>query len=253
MGIKVGLKGRVDFMKALVVPVALALATAGSFYTAYATLGDNDTAHSLAYGTWFSWIIILAVASNCYIATGNPGLVKLALQDEVYLSKVTVPLRERANNTRKWTDWLRTLGCEDANDISLESPASPINPALPSKSRPTSVRTLSRIPSLPFQSTPGPSPKPKGFFKKLNFLLHLIVKQFAGWLRVALPCACAASISYTTPTVGLGCRSFNHMLYGILTLAISIVAVTRSYLSYFPKLHHASPISRTLHRLPRDQ
>lgn len=234
MGIKVGLKGRVDFMKALVVPVALSLvATAGSFYTAYTTLGDNDTAHSLAYGTWFSWIIILAVASNCYIATANPGLVKLALQDEVYLSEVTVPLRERANNTRKWTAWLKTLGCEDTADRSLVSPSQTKSALKLVSTTQTLTNVGSRILSFPFKQTPGPSPKPEGFLPQLNLVLHLIVKQFAGWVCVALPCACAASISYTTPTIGLGCRSFNHMLYGILTFFISIIAVIRAYLSYY--------------------
>lgn len=248
MGIKVGLKGRVDFMKALVVPVALGLvATAGSFYTAYTSLGDNDTAHSLAYGTWYSWIIILAVASNCYIATANPGLVKLALQDEVYLSKVTVPLRERANNTRKWTDWLKRMGCEDADNTSLESSAtSPLSSRF-RPIRPKLRRASSTILSLPFQQTPGPSPEPKGWVKKSHLLLHLIVKQFAGWICVALPCACAASISYTTPTVGLGCRSFNHMLYGILTLAISVVAVTRAYLSYYSPSFTTKVLLRTVY------
>jgi hypothetical protein len=173
------------------------------------------------------------VASNCYIATANPGLVKLALQDEVYLSEVTVPLRERANNTRKWTAWLKTLGCEDTANRSLVSP-SQTEPMLKRVSTTQTLKTVgSRILSFPFKQTPSPSPKPEGFLPKLNLVLHLIVKQFAGWICVALPCACAASISYTTPTIGLGCRSFNHMLYGILTFFISIVAVIRAYLSYY--------------------
>ncbi|KAE9382257.1 hypothetical protein N431DRAFT_322769 [Stipitochalara longipes BDJ] len=226
MGIKVGLKGRVDFMKALVVPVALGLvATAGSFYTAYTTPGDNDTAHSLAYGTWFSWIIILAVASNCYIATANPGLVKLALQHDVYLSDVTVPLRERAHNTRRWTAWLKNIGCKDIDNSS----------------------SLKRVLSFPFRPTPHHTPLPEGLISKANFLLHLTLKQFAGWLCVALPCACAASISYTTPTVGLGCRSFNHLLYGILTLAISVLAIIRAYLSYYSPSYTTKVLLRTLY------
>ena len=238
MGIKVGLKGRVDFMKALVVPVALSLvATAGSFYTAYTTLGDNDTAHSLAYGVWFSWIIILAVASNCYIATANPGLVKLALQHEVYLSDVTVPLRERAHNTRRWTAWLEYIGCGSADDNSS------VRSALPARIR----RVGSRVLSFPFKATPYHSPPPQGVKSKTKFLLHLILKQFAGWLCIALPCACAASISYTTPTVGLGCRSFNHLLYGILTLAISAVAIIRAYLSYYTPSYPTQVLLRALY------
>lgn len=231
MGIKVGLQGRVDFMKALIVPVSLGLvATAGSFYTAYTALGDNDTAHSLAYGVWYSWIIVLAVASNCYIATANPGLVKLALQDQFILSEVTVPLRERAHNTRRWTTWLEAIDCDKPSSVPAETTEAPKR-FFSTLIKPLS-RSMSWILGLIFRKTPSPLFKPKGPKEHLNLIAHLILKQFLGWLCVAMTCACAASISYTTPTVGLGCRSFNHLLYGILTFTISIIAIVRTYLVY---------------------
>ncbi|KAL2072194.1 hypothetical protein VTL71DRAFT_11537 [Oculimacula yallundae] len=252
VGIKMSIKGRVDFMKALVVPVILSLvATAGSFYNAYTELGDNSTAHSLAYGVWFSWIIILAVASNCYIATANPGLPRMALKEQVTLSEITVPLRERAHNTRKWSQWLTDIGCtkeehatpgsitrSDAEQAAEEEAANKKSP------RSTARRFVSR-----FKKLKGLVPKRARNFlgssfslertvTTLNFAIHLLFKQFLGWICVGFTCGCAATISYTTPTVGLGCRSFNHMLYGICTLAIAGMAVYREFLN--PQNHWTS-------------
>jgi hypothetical protein len=190
-GIQTTLKGRVDFMKGVVLPVILGLvATAGSFYSAYSQLGDNDAAHALAYGVWYSWAIIIAVVSNCYVATTNPGVAKLALKYD-FLSDVTVPLRDRSDNTQKWMKWLKDIGVEG--------------------------------------DAPGSAPPDKGSFrsKAWSSLKHLF-EQTLAWICIAMPCACAASISYTTPTVGLGCRAFTFLLYGICTLVLSWLPVYRS-------------------------
>jgi hypothetical protein len=167
------------------------VATAGSFYSAYNQVGDNDTAHTLAYGVWYSWAIIIAVVSNCYVTTANPGVAKLALKCD-FLSETTVPLRERSENTQKWMKWLKDIGCREGGD-------------------------------------PGPASPEKGSFRSKPWpLLKLLFEQTLAWICVAIPCACAASISYTTPTVGLGCRAFTFLLYGICTLVLSWFSAYRS-------------------------
>jgi hypothetical protein len=176
-------------MKGIVLPIILGLvATAASFYSAYNKVGDNDTAHTLAYGVWYSWSIIAAVVSNCYVATTNPGVARLALNYE-FLSEITVPLRERSENTQKWREWLQDIGCGE-------------------------------------QGSPAKDPAFQGnasFWSKSWSLLRLLIEQTLAWVCIGMPCACAASISYTTPTVGLGCRSFTFLLYGICTLmALSV-------------------------------
>lgn len=190
-GIQVSLQSRVDFMKGIVLPVILGLvATAGSFYSAYNQIGDNDTAHALAYGVWYSWAIIIAVVSNCYVATANPGVAKLALKCD-FLSDVTVPLRERSENTQRWMKWLTDIGCGEGTD-------------------------------------PGPASSEKGGFRsKAWSSFKLLIEQTLAWICIGMPCACAASISYTTPTVGLGCRSFTFLLYGICTLVLSWLSAYR--------------------------
>ncbi|KAH7369825.1 hypothetical protein BKA65DRAFT_5864 [Rhexocercosporidium sp. MPI-PUGE-AT-0058] len=251
VGIKMSIKGRVDFMKALVVPVILSLvATAGSFYNAYTELGDNGTAHSLAYGVWYSWIIILAVASNCYIATANPGLPRMALNQQVVLSEITVPLRERAHNTRKWSQWLIDIGCTKVGEAG-EQRAEDWNPSNThgieeDSQQPISKyrRFFSRFKKLKLlvpariRKFLGSSSLLERTVTTLDFGLHLLFKQFLGWICVGFTCCCAAIISYTTPTVGLGCRSFNHMLYGVCTLAIAAIAVYREFLN--PQNHWTS-------------
>jgi hypothetical protein len=212
VGIKIGilvvLKGEIDFMKGVFLPVVLGLvATAASFYGAYTDLGDNDTAHALAYGVWYSWIIILAVVSNSFTATANPGLAKLALEGKVFLSDVTVSLRKRSDNAEKWRRWLKDIGCEEDGDTG-------------SISDDNSCEKGGNIVTT--------SPRQRSSRSWAWLSLKLLFKQTLAWLCVAIPCGCAATISYTTPTVGLGCRSFSHLLYGICTLLLSWFSVYRS-------------------------
>lgn len=73
--IRTVLRARVDFVNGIALPVVLALATtASTFHDAYSQFGDSDTAHGLAFGIWFSWLIILAVVSNSCVASVNPGV-----------------------------------------------------------------------------------------------------------------------------------------------------------------------------------
>lgn len=54
----------------------------------------------------------------------------------------------------------------------------------------------------------------------------------AAWMCIGFSSACATLISYTTPTVGLGCRSFNFTLYAILSLVIAWLSVLRHWLCH---------------------
>ena len=195
-GVRVILQGRVDFMKGIVLPIILGLvATAASFYSAYNQIGDNNTAHTLAYGVWYSWSIIVAVVSNCYVATTNPGVARLALNYD-FLSEITVPLRERSENTQKWRKWLQDIGCSEQGHP---------------------------------DQTPA-FPEDVSFWSESWSLLRVLTEQTLAWVCIGMPCACAASISYTTPTVGLGCRSFTFLLFGICTLVVSWLSAYRAQL-----------------------
>lgn len=101
-GIRIILEARVDFVNTILIPVILMLVvTAGVFYDAYKALGDNDTAHSLAYDLLYSWLIILCVAANCYTSSLTPGLIERTIGHVLPISHVTVKLRERYTNSLK--------------------------------------------------------------------------------------------------------------------------------------------------------
>ena len=108
-GIRTVLKARADFAHGVIVPVVLLLASTGSsFHDAYLKLGSKDSAHGLAYGIWYSWVIVLAVVSNSYVASVNPGLAKDALGGLVPLSARTVPLRLRAQSAYERKQWTKS-------------------------------------------------------------------------------------------------------------------------------------------------
>lgn len=185
-GVRTVLKARADFVYGVIVPVVLLLATTGSsFHDAYLQLGEKDTAHGLAYGIWYSWLIILAVLSNSYIASVNPGLANDAIGRLVVLHPRTTPLRMRARTAYDWRRWMDTM--------------------------------LNKSSSISHQSRP------------VSFYLGYLCGQTVAWVCVAFVCSCAAAISYNTPTIGIGCRSFSFLLYGVLAIILAWLLVLRTW------------------------
>jgi hypothetical protein len=172
-------EARLDFFNAVFLPVILMLAVVASvFYDAYTKLGDNDTAHGLAFGVWFSWLLVLAVAGNCFAGSFNTGLTHTTFTQFLNLSHRRVPLRERYINSKLWESGMSARKLEDASDY-------PTNPTW----------------------------------------IKMLGGQLFAWMLIAITSASAAAISYTTPTVGLGCRSFIFLLYSLLALATAILRV----------------------------
>ena len=102
-GIRVLLKARLDFINAVFLPVVLLFATTvATFHDAYDSNGDVETGRNLSYGMWYSWVIILAVVSNSYAASVNPGVAGAAIGDLVNLSGPILPLRKRFPNAMEW-------------------------------------------------------------------------------------------------------------------------------------------------------
>jgi hypothetical protein len=179
-------QGRISFSKGIFLPVILTIAVAASvFFDGYGKLGDKDTAHALAYGVWYSWIITLCVAANCFATSTNVGLARKAFGKSLRLSHRRVSLAQRYTNAFEWDRWQWRI--EHATDV---------------------------------ESDTASGPKQNG-----AFWFKFLIGQLAGWACVAFACACAAVISWTTPTVGLGCRSFNFILYAIGTFCVAFLHV----------------------------
>ncbi|KAF2009718.1 hypothetical protein BU24DRAFT_81284 [Aaosphaeria arxii CBS 175.79] len=191
-GVHVLVQGRIDFVKGIFLPVILMLAVAASvFFDAYGKLGDKDTAHALAYGVWYSWLITLSVSGNCFATSVNVGLARKAFGDSLRLSDRRVSLSERYMNAFKWELWLWQIERAD-----------------------------------PVKADKG---HPK---REVWFWTKFVLGQLLGWVCVAFACGCAAVISWTTPTVGLGCRSFTYVLYGIGTFIVAVLHVPRQRLIF---------------------
>lgn len=64
----------------------------------------------------------------------------------------------------------------------------------------------------------------------VNFYVRFLAGQTLGWLLIAFSSVCAASISYTTPTVGFGCRTLTFVLYACVSLIVAWMSVLQHFL-----------------------
>ncbi|OAP54246.1 hypothetical protein AYL99_11347 [Fonsecaea erecta] len=199
--IKTLVEARTDFFKAVFLPTILFLAvTASIFYDAYTLLGDTDTANGLACGIWYSWLVILSVAANCFAGSVNAGLTKTTLGRYIDLSERSLPLRERYFNSMLWDEWLARIQTNPQETLS--------------DLRPTDILLLHvKDDNTVFLEA---RQKVKSSSITIGNGLQLLIGHSCAWLCVATPVAGAFIISYNTPTVGLDCLSFNFLVYGIL-------------------------------------
>ncbi|KAM7215909.1 hypothetical protein V8F06_008667 [Rhypophila decipiens] len=195
--ISICISARASFASTILIPVVLMLAvTAATFYDAYANKGDKDTGLALSYFIWYSWILVPAVAGNCFATVLFPDLARRAFHNVMYFDrgeKVIVALHDRHVNNQFWGNWLRRQDQEHHH--------------------------------LGF----------KEFRQELGrdfwFWVRLLAWNMPGWCVVAVACAAGAAVAWTTPTVGLGCRSFNFILYGILAFVNAGLQVLYSWLT----------------------
>ncbi|EPS37878.1 hypothetical protein H072_8498 [Dactylellina haptotyla CBS 200.50] len=185
-------RSRANFLTSVAFPMVLVFANIiNTFSSAYRQLGDEDTAQGIAYGTWYMWILILSVSSNTTASSAKTQFVRDALRTSAGIRPKqifveSVMSRNIYGNNANWFRWMQNAG----------------------------VRPMFRIGIL------GPEDKESRF----HFGWY-IIWQLVGWLWVGFACANAAAVAFTTPTVGLGCRSFNHVLYAGGTLLAAMFRV----------------------------
>ncbi|EPE24743.1 hypothetical protein GLAREA_08596 [Glarea lozoyensis ATCC 20868] len=203
---------RISFINGLLLPIVVHFVTTGAaFYQAYNKLGDNDTAHSLAYGALYSWLLIVVVVGNCVAASANAKVVATAVKNQFTLGGSRVPLRRWYTNVVEWECGLTDIG--------------------------VSTRLSRRMgKSDVAASTNAFGPR---------FYLRFAIGQFLSWACVAFFGSCAITISYTTPTVGWGCRSLNHLLYIVFSALVALFQVVRQHLAikYTPRQDVAEQIA----------
>jgi len=167
-----------------------------TFSSAYQQLGDDNTAQGIAYGTWYMWILILSVFSNTTASSAKTKFVRDALrtgvgirEKQIYVESVMS--RNIYGNNANWFMWLEDAG----------------------------VPKMFRLGIL------GPGDKPKHKLGGVTHFVWYVIWQFVGWLWVGFACANAAAVAFTTPTVGVGCRTANHVVYAGGTLITAMLRV----------------------------
>lgn len=186
-----------------VVPVLASLgwyffALAISMYKAFGDVGDNATAHNLALGLLMGWLpVLVATAIIDRNNVDSEHVVKLLnqLMEIIHNHEITFT-KFVGQGRRRWhygvahpilsmleryperiqrpVDWARVAkGCVDDNWLGYENRTFSIN-----------------------------------YFNKWEF-----VHMLAAWLTLGMSVLGAWYISYNTPTVGLGCRSFSYVMF----------------------------------------
>jgi hypothetical protein len=77
----------------------------------------------------------------------------------------------------------------------------------------------------------APLQNPPQQLHTVRFFLKFLALQTLGWAVICFFVVCATLIAWSTPTTGLGCRSFNFILYAFLALILAWLVVLREAVS----------------------
>jgi hypothetical protein len=139
---------------------------------ALARFGDNDTAHSIAFGLWYLTIVLVTVISSTVLGIGAPKVIESVLVDYHLTSKgyQLKWLSERRLGLWKWAR--ERITTATGGTVGLDHAYADIFDV---------------------------------YFAKRAAFLSL--------LTLFTPCALAFTVSYTTPEIGISCRSATVLAY----------------------------------------
>ncbi|KAG0126824.1 hypothetical protein HOY82DRAFT_627035 [Tuber indicum] len=249
--------GRVIWSGRKFTPVVLHIAiyigvAAAAFYDAVQKLGDNNTSHSLAYGVWYSWIPLLSVFANCFASHSNLHAVRSGM--ETILRGVIENHTIDQLSVIGWDSQEKTLGPSYYAALKPLLPYPAFHPPMllgPRDHFPGNMECNGVPLHKRYQNTRKwvrwlhdngvhISPPAKGIWRYsiiwLNWYLRhypktmYLAAQLLSWGFVLVSCACAAVLSYTTPKVGLGCRSINHIIYASIALLNAVTHIAKDSL-----------------------
>jgi hypothetical protein len=149
-------------------------AYAYALFDASSRLGDNDTAHAIAFGIWYG-VIVLTATACCAVL----GMSSSATLESVFGGRSNGSQRHATYET-VWL-WNRGRCVRSWSDNRIAPAQAPIN---------ESIRHIL-----------------KGRANRLSAAALSIV-------TIAIVCSFAITISYYTPTLGFGCRATTVMCYG---------------------------------------
>lgn len=171
----------------------------GSFVYTLATVrnadGDRETARALAFGIWWMNIVHVSAISGCLLASNNPNTAAAIVK----LERLKVGLQERLNYASKRSEM------EDKFQARLEAWS---RLPLSYKARYEPVWMWTRGKSKAGWLRRTSAWKQPWFREKVEMTVPgWILLAFVAFSLVLFPCALAFWIEYSTPAVGVGCRS----------------------------------------------
>ena len=171
----------------------------GSFAYSLATIhntdGDKETARALAFGIWWMNIVHVSAISGCLLASNNPSTATAIVK----LRRLKVGLQERLGYANKQSE------LEDKIQARLEAWS---RLPLTYKARYEPVWMWTRGKSKHGWLRRTSAWKQRWFREKVEILtLGWVSLAFVAFLLVLFPCILAFWIEYSTPAIGLGCRS----------------------------------------------
>ncbi|KAI0135030.1 hypothetical protein F4814DRAFT_443858 [Daldinia grandis] len=186
-------------------------------------LGDNDTAHALAFGLWWMVIPYLAIISCAMLASNSPS----TLDGIVYDGGIETPIDNYEPSS--WARHLKKIKSYKGISFVIEriEGYNPIETAFEGRFRTVKLwkRGLNKREwvqeaineyalSSEYRSGDGASPDELRKALMMNYQDCLYV--LAGALFAVLaPCCLAFLTSYNTPQSGLSCRSLTYLVYAI--------------------------------------
>ena len=198
----------------------------GSFVYNLATLhkaeGDQDTARALAFGIWWMILVHVAAISACLLASNNPST-----------AAAIVSLRRKKVSFKQRLDYAQErFEMEDRFQARLEA-LSNLPLSYSARYEPVWMWTRGKNKERWLRRTAAW--EQAWFREKIQMTTQgWILLAFVSYLLIFFPCALAFWIEYTTPAIGVGCRSLTILLYA----CTQFVFVLLSAWSHFKVARH---------------
>ncbi|KAI2776161.1 hypothetical protein F4815DRAFT_503674 [Daldinia loculata] len=186
-------------------------------------LGDNDTAHALAFGLWWMVIPYLAIISCAMLASNSPS----TLDGIVYDGGIMAPIDDYELSF--WAQYLKKMKSYKGIGFVIKriEGYNPIETAFEGRFRTVKLwkRGLNKREwvqeaineyALSSEYRSGDRTSPDELRKALTMNYQDCLYVLVGALFAVLaPCCLAFLTSYNTPQAGLSCRSLTYLVYAI--------------------------------------
>ncbi|PMD20643.1 hypothetical protein NA56DRAFT_171197 [Hyaloscypha hepaticicola] len=235
------------------VGIPIAFFCGGFVYTLFdiqTSLGNNDVAHALSFGMWWTIVPHMAIISSLLLAGNNPFILQLATDVSRTEHRPVLGIFAQAYESRYKPEWLwfrgrsKYIWLKRVFLLNEVESAAKVLPGVASKegSKKTPNITVNR--------------KSKPQLTDLQSAVDLAVFDWAQMITITtalifVPFILAFLTSFYTPTVGLSCRSLTFLTYFLAQMgqvALWAWALSTSSICENGKLH--SPAHRSKPCLP---